>query len=95
MSTDIWVNTTDDSEPKYALQVKYSSALDDERTVEKLEIGHRYWVEKGISWYLVTEQQIPKAYLDVACGADNHFFIVHPKTRRLGRSPWMILSDGL
>jgi hypothetical protein len=63
MSTDFLVDTTDDSEPKYALQVKYSNALDDERTVEKLELERRFWLEKGIPWYLVTEQQIPKAVL--------------------------------
>lgn len=63
MSTDFLVNTTNESEPKYALQVKYMNALDDERTVEKLELERRYWIEKGIPWYLITEQQVPKAVL--------------------------------
>lgn len=63
MSTDFLVNTTNESEPKYALQVKYTNALDDERTVEKLELERRYWVKKGIPWYLITEQQVPKAVL--------------------------------
>lgn len=63
MSTDFLVNTTNKSEATYALQVKYANALDDERTVEKLELERRYWVEKGIPWYLITEQQVPKAVL--------------------------------
>jgi hypothetical protein len=43
-----------------AIQVKASSDLKDPRTVEKLELERRYWQKKEVSWYLVTEKQIPK-----------------------------------
>ncbi|PHR65609.1 MAG: heteromeric transposase endonuclease subunit TnsA [Idiomarina sp.] len=60
MSSDFLVNTTSKSQPKFVLQAKYASALDDKRTVEKLEIERRYWQMKGVPWYLITEKQIPK-----------------------------------
>ena len=42
-----------------ARTVKPSSMLDNTRTLEKLEIERRYWVEKGIDWKIVTEQELP------------------------------------
>src|SRR5690606_27675564 len=59
MSSDFLADTNNRDAPRFVLQAKYVSALDDERTVEKLEIERRYWLEKGVHWYLVTEQQIP------------------------------------
>lgn len=38
-----------------AISVKYADGLNDHRTVEKLEIERRYWVEEGVRWILVTE----------------------------------------
>lgn len=38
-----------------AISVKYADGLDNHRTVEKLEIERRYWVEEGVRWILVTE----------------------------------------
>lgn len=60
ISSDFLVNTTFSDESKLALQVKSSSALDDKRTVEKLEIERRYWLSKNIPWYIVTEKEIPQ-----------------------------------
>ena len=60
MSSDFLVNTSSISESKFALQVKNSSALDDKRTVEKLEIERRYWLSKNIPWYIITEKEIPQ-----------------------------------
>lgn len=60
MSTDFLVNSSDEKYPLFAIQVKPCSALEDQRTVEKLEIERRYWQEKDVPWFLVTENQIPK-----------------------------------
>lgn len=60
MSSDFLVNSTSTRQPKFVLQAKYASALDDKRTVEKLEIERRYWHMKQIPWYLITEKQLPK-----------------------------------
>lgn len=60
MSSDFLVNTSDKMNPKFALQAKYEEALQDYRTVEKLELERRYWEKKKIPWMMVTEKDIPK-----------------------------------
>ena len=60
MSSDFLVNSTSKTQPKFAIQAKYSNALKDPRTVEKLEIERRYWQLKKIPWFLVTEKEIDK-----------------------------------
>jgi hypothetical protein len=59
MSSGFLVNTTDLERPKFVLQAKYADALNDPRTIEKLEIERRYWVEKDVPWQIVTEKEIP------------------------------------
>ncbi|WP_320718582.1 MULTISPECIES: TnsA endonuclease N-terminal domain-containing protein [Enterobacter cloacae complex] len=59
MSSDFLVNTTSASQPKFALQAKYAEALSDARTIEKLELERRYWLQKGVPWWLITEKDIP------------------------------------
>ncbi|MCD2449837.1 TnsA endonuclease N-terminal domain-containing protein [Methylicorpusculum oleiharenae] len=59
MSSDFLVNAKDLKRPKFVLQAKYADALNDPRTIEKLEIERRYWVEKNIPWQIVTEKEIP------------------------------------
>ncbi|WP_020405485.1 heteromeric transposase endonuclease subunit TnsA [Hahella ganghwensis] len=59
MSSDFLVSSKDEKHPIFALQVKPSSALEDQRTIEKLEVERRYWLEKQVPWYLITENQIP------------------------------------
>lgn len=59
MSSDFVVTTNDENNASFAIQVKDSSSLKDPRTVEKLEIERRYWLEKYTPWYLVTEKEIP------------------------------------
>jgi hypothetical protein len=61
MSSDFLVDTLDLKRPQFALQAKYASDLSDRRTIEKLEIERRYWSEKEIPWYLITEQDINKS----------------------------------
>ncbi len=60
MSSDFVVSTSDNNNALFALQVKHSSSLEDTRTIEKLEIERRFWLEKQTPWYLVTEKEIPK-----------------------------------
>lgn len=50
-----------DGNIRLAIAVKKSSDLDDIRTVEKLEIEHRYWMEQGIEWVIITELDFEKA----------------------------------
>lgn len=60
MSSDFLVNSTSKTQPKFAIQAKYSEALKDPRTVEKIEIERRYWQLKKIPFFLVTEKEIDK-----------------------------------
>lgn len=59
MSSDFVVTTNEKGRASFAIQVKDSSQIEDPRTVEKLEVERRYWLEKSIPWYLVTEKEIP------------------------------------
>jgi hypothetical protein len=59
MSSDFVVTTNDKKDVSFVLQVKHSSKLEDARTIEKLEIERRFWLEKETPWYLVTEKEIP------------------------------------
>lgn len=60
MSSDFLVSTRNINQSKFALQVKYAQAMQDPRTIEKLELERRYWLKKEVPWYLVTELDIPK-----------------------------------
>lgn len=59
MSSDFLVNAHNSEQSKFVLQAKYTEALSDPRTVEKLELERRYWVKKEVDWLLITEQDIP------------------------------------
>ncbi|MCG8610363.1 MAG: TnsA endonuclease N-terminal domain-containing protein [Pseudomonadales bacterium] len=59
MSSDFVVTTKEKDKPSFAIQTKDSSKFKDARTVEKLEIERRFWLEKKTPWYLVTEREIP------------------------------------
>ena len=43
-----------------AISAKYKDHLDDPRVIEKLELERRYWLSKGIPFFLVTENEIPE-----------------------------------
>lgn len=60
MSSDFLVNTSNTDQSKFALQAKYSQAMEDPRTIEKLELERRYWLQKDVPWQLITDQDIPK-----------------------------------
>ena len=61
MSTDFLVNTSAPDRPLFAIQAKRSEDLTNARTIEKLEIERRYWKQKDIPWFLLTERDIPTA----------------------------------
>ena len=63
LSSDFLVDTDDSERPRYALQAKYTNAFNKPRTIEKLELERRYWLEKKVPWYLVTERDIPKSII--------------------------------
>jgi len=60
MSSDFVVDTREKHLPRFALQVKVKSECSNPRTIEKLEIERVYWRDKGVPWFLVTENQIPR-----------------------------------
>ncbi len=43
---------------QFAIQVKPATALQDERTLEKLELERRYWQQKQIPWFIFTDKEI-------------------------------------
>ncbi len=55
MSTDFLVDSKD---KQFAIQVKPAIALQDERTLEKLELERRYWQQKQIPWFIFTDKEI-------------------------------------
>ena len=60
MSSDFMVNTSNTFQPKFVLQAKYAQAIQDSRTIEKLELERRYWQQKEVPWLVITDQDIPK-----------------------------------
>lgn len=60
MSSDFLVNTSSPLQPKFVLQAKYAQAIQDPRTIEKLELERRYWQQKDVPWLIITDQDIPK-----------------------------------
>ena len=58
MSSDFLIDSNDPHRPKYVIQAKRSEALQNPRTIEKLEIERRYWLLKKIPWFLVTEKDV-------------------------------------
>lgn len=65
MTTDFLVTLNLDGNTKLkAWTVKYTSALEDERVMEKFEIERRYWQRQGIDWGIITEFETNKTLAD-------------------------------
>lgn len=65
MTTDFLITLRHGKEEKFvARTIKPSEKLDDKRTIEKLQIEKEYWGNKGISWAIVTEKQLPKTMIN-------------------------------
>lgn len=60
MTSDFLVDTNDSTPPRFVVQVKYSNALNDPRTIEKIEIERQYWKQQNIPFYIFSEYQVPK-----------------------------------
>ena len=61
MTTDLLADVRVGGRPRtIAYSVKLSSALADQRTLEKLELERRYWAREQIPWHLVTERDLPE-----------------------------------
>jgi hypothetical protein len=60
MTTDFLLDVALDGRATLAARAaKPAVALDDARTLEKLEIERRYWAEQEISWGIVTDRDLP------------------------------------
>ncbi len=60
MTTDLLVDfQIKNQHSSQAICVKYAQDLEDERTIEKLELERRYWEGEGIEWYIFTEHEVP------------------------------------
>jgi len=59
LSSDFVVDSDDKGFQLFALQVKPKGALETARTIEKLQVERSYWLDKGVPFYMVTENQIP------------------------------------
>lgn len=64
MTSDFLVDTSRPDEARFALQAKYSDKLQEPRVIEKLELERRYWEQKGVNWYLITEKDISPIALE-------------------------------
>lgn len=62
-----------------ARTTKYTTELQQQRTLEKLEIERLYWESRKTSWAIVTEHALPKALV-------NNVLFIHDK-RRLSDRP--------
>jgi len=66
MTTDFYVisKNINSVTSQLALQAKYSNHLDDNRTIEKLELERRYWEQNDVDFKIITEKDIPRAVTD-------------------------------
>lgn len=69
MTTDLLIFVLKDGVAcPVARSIKPASKLD-KRVIDKLEIERKYWVDQGVDWSLVTDEQLPKTFalnLDMA-----------------------------
>ncbi|XHX76325.1 MAG: TnsA endonuclease N-terminal domain-containing protein [Stenomitos frigidus ULC029] len=65
MTTDFLITLKQsDREVEQARAIKPAVDLQSERTLEKLEIERRYWECRSIDWGIVTEQEMPKTFIE-------------------------------
>jgi len=61
MTTDLLVDLSLDGQHlTQAVSVKYSQDLENERTIEKLELERRFWEGEGTKWFIFTEHEVPR-----------------------------------
>lgn len=65
LHTNFLVTTKKDNlEEQIAISVKSLSELERRTVIEKLEIERRYWRAKGVKFYILTEKEINKQFVD-------------------------------
>lgn len=65
MTTDFLITIRKNDEFKYlARTTKYSKDLNDKRKIELFEIEKQYWEENGVDFRIVTEMDIPEAFVN-------------------------------
>lgn len=60
LTSDFLVDFADPQRPTVAIQAKYSADLQKPNVVERLELERRYWQEKGVPWFIVTEREVSR-----------------------------------
>ena len=63
MTTDLLLTRPGDPVVYIALAVKPAAQLDDPRVMEKLAIERAYWLERGVTFFVVTEKELPQVVL--------------------------------
>lgn len=64
VTTDLLINyDKNNTDCLHAISVKYTSDLEDKRTIEKLEIERRYWEGRKVQWAIFTENEVQKTLL--------------------------------
>ncbi len=53
LTSDFLVDFDDQQRPTVAIQAKYSAELQKPEVIERIELGRRYWLEKGIPWAII------------------------------------------
>jgi hypothetical protein len=65
MTTDLLITIQCGLKEKlFARSIKYSVDLQNHRVLEKLELERQYWLKRQIDWAIVTERDIPTAYIE-------------------------------
>ena len=60
LTSDFMVDFADPQRPTIAIQAKYSADLQKPNVIERLELERRYWQEKGVPWFIVTEREVSR-----------------------------------
>jgi hypothetical protein len=64
MTTDLLLTRPGDPAVYIALAVKPAALLADSRVMEKLAIERVYWLERGVTFFVVTEKELPQVILE-------------------------------
>lgn len=86
MTSDFLISLDDGTD--VARTVKGAGDLDDERTLEKLDIEREYWRRRGLDWGIVVAEDLPLAVVE-------NIKWLHPHLTLEGSSLGVGLSDGV
>ncbi len=64
MTTDLLIDLEQEGIiTTHAVAVKYAKDLENKRVIEKLELERNFWESQGFSWFIFTEQEVPKTLI--------------------------------